>query len=416
MTEIPGIKTSEDETIVRRVADSVIQETTFRLRDTADGRTFDSSRDLSPSATIIVDSRFNAWSNRSCMVLQGMTRLGRVLRDERYHQFQKQCLAFTVRYLPFFQKQYDMGLKTPRSGETPGGGMGLYFEWDELWMTGLAPLWIEQTGFRQNTIYTDYTRRFARFIDCCQRVDDGLLADRKTLIIACSSYMTFPAMIRLARLENSPAARLDDAVRQELGYHRRLFQESDELYYRVWDAGSKEYQSTYWGRGGGWMALTHIEFLAELPPDDPRHAQVLANYQAQMRGLRRWQAEDGGWHQVMDHEESWIETSCTGMFTYAIARGVNEGWLDPSFKADALLAWKSLTAKVSSSGMLVDTCPGTEPGDLEHYLSRPRKEDDPHAYGPFLLAGAEMLRMLADKKYDGPGAPVSAGKSKRISE
>ena len=42
---------------------------------------------------------------------------------------------------------------------------------------------------------------------------------------------------------------------------------------------------------------------------------------------RRWQAPEGGWRQVIDAPESWVETSATAMFVYAIARGVREGWL-----------------------------------------------------------------------------------------
>ena len=112
-----------------------------------------------------------------------------------------------------------------------------------------------------------------------------------------------------------------------------------------------------------------------------------------MAGLRRYQATDGGWRQVIDHPESWSETSCTGMFTYAMARGVNEGWLDASYAADARKGWALLTTKVLPTGSTIDTCPATGPGKLEHYLKRPRITDDPHSFGPILLAGAEIIRL-----------------------
>lgn len=382
----------DDIAIISRVADFVIAETTFRLRDLADGRTWETSDGLAPSETVVVDSRFNAWSNRSAMVLDGMKRLGRVLGEEHYTAFPEKCLAFTARHLPYFQKQYDSGFRPPKSGQTPGGGMLFYFAWDELWKTGLAPVWIEKASKEKCAPWLDYTRRFADKVNHWPRTADGLLVDKGSLVIACSSLMAFPAMLRLAKFENSESRR-EDALNQMFGYHERLFDQRTELYCRVWDDHSKTRQPAHWGRGGGWMALTWADFLEQIPPENPRYGRILAAYRAQMCGLRRWQSEDGGWRQVMDHPGSWIETSCTAMFTCAIARGINEGWLDRSYKAVALAGWKALLTKVSPAGGLVDICPGTVPGDEAHYLGRPRKPDDPHGYGPFLLAAAEVRRL-----------------------
>ena len=41
------------------------------------------------------------------------------------------------------------------------------------------------------------------------------------------------------------------------------------------------------------------------------------------------------WHQVIDDEKSYCETSCTAMFTYAFARGVIRRKLDKRFAAAA---------------------------------------------------------------------------------
>jgi rhamnogalacturonyl hydrolase YesR len=138
--------------------------------------------------------------------------------------------------------------------------------------------------------------------------------------------------------------------------------------------------------------LAHIELLAALPADHPARPEVLAAFRRHMEGLRRCQHPEGGWHQVLDHPESWIETSATGMITYGMARGAREGWLDPGFARDARAGWRRLRQKVTADGDLTDVCASTDVGDLAYYLGRPRLRGDLHGYGSFLLAGSEILR------------------------
>jgi rhamnogalacturonyl hydrolase YesR len=135
-----------------------------------------------------------------------------------------------------------------------------------------------------------------------------------------------------------------------------------------------------------------------LPADHPRRPDVLAAFVRHMKGLRAVADPAGGWHQVLDHPESWIETSATGMITYGMARGVNEGWLDPSFATTARQGWTVLQTKVTPNGDLIDVCGSTDTGNLKYYLQRPRLQGDLHGFGSFLLAGAEIVRMNDTKR------------------
>jgi rhamnogalacturonyl hydrolase YesR len=83
------------------------------------------------------------------------------------------------------------------------------------------------------------------------------------------------------------------------------------------------------------------------------------------------------------------------MLTYGVARGVNEGWLDASYADTARDGWKALQGKVTAEGDLVDVCALTEVGDLAYHLNRPRIQGDLHGFGSYLLAVAEIVRMLA---------------------
>ena len=47
-----------------------------------------------------------------------------------------------------------------------------------------------------------------------------------------------------------------------------------------------------------------------------------------MASLVKHQDAGGMWHQLIDQPESWPETSCSAMFTFAMISGVESGWLD----------------------------------------------------------------------------------------
>jgi unsaturated rhamnogalacturonyl hydrolase len=205
-------------------------------------------------------------------------------------------------------------------------------------------------------------------------------------------YMSVPFLLREWRF-GQDARQLDAAIAQVMGTHARLFDERIGLLRHLWDLKSGAPAGHFWGRGNGWTLLAHVELLAELPAGHPRRAEVLAAFVRHAQGLRRCQDPAGGWHQVLTEADTWIETSATAMITYALARGVNAGWLDASFAADARLGWQALQQKALPDGDLIDVCGSTDTGDLAYYRKRPRLQGDLHGFGSYLLAGAEIVRL-----------------------
>ena len=61
----------------------------------------------------------------------------------------------------------------------------------------------------------------------------------------------------------------------------------------------------------------------------------------------------------------------------------------------ALLAWNAVSTKVNSKGQVEGTCVGTGMGfDPAFYYYRPVNVYAAHGYGPVVLAGAEIIRLL----------------------
>jgi rhamnogalacturonyl hydrolase YesR len=381
-----------DEAVLRCVADAVMKQTTRCLVDDGTGEAFQDSGNPAPKPQIRIESKFNAWFYQTWLLADGMRRAAAVLDEPAYRNYGERNLDFIFQHMPFLERQHAAGMRMAPVGDGRLSPVGFYFRIDALWHTGLAPLVMERYAETKNPRYEPYLERMTRFLETCPTFEDGVFYRAGKGMMTDDPFMTVPFLLRKWKA-GGEARDLDTAIAQIHGTHDRLFDRSRGLLWHLWDLKTKQAAGVFWGRGNGWMVLAHAELLAKMPREHPRHAEVLAAFLRHMEGIQRCQDAAGGWHQVLDHPESWIETSSTGMFVYGLARGVNEGWLDGSFRECARRGWEALKTKVTADGDLVDVCGSTDVGDLSYYLNRPRFQGDLHGFGSFLLAGAEILRM-----------------------
>jgi len=184
---------------------------------------------------------------------------------------------------------------------------------------------------------------------------------------------------------------IDDAATNIIN-QAKLTQDADGLWFHGYFINENQHAPFKWGRGNGWVTVTLVETISAMDDSDPLKAQLIDILRKQIEGLKKVQAPDGMWYQVLDHPEVWEETSCTAMFAYGIARAVNRGWIDASNMEVARRAFAGIATKVSPEGAVADTCHGTNiGGTLEFYINRPHDGDDAHGHGPVLLAGTEIL-------------------------
>ncbi|MGH7950310.1 MAG: glycoside hydrolase family 88/105 protein [Limisphaerales bacterium] len=184
---------------------------------------------------------------------------------------------------------------------------------------------------------------------------------------------------------------IDDAANQII-HQAALEQDTDGLWFHGYFVNEKKHAPYKWGRGNGWVTVALVETLSAMPQNDPLRPQLLDILRKQIDGLKKVQAPDGMWRQVLDKPELWEETSCTAMFAYGIARAANRGWIDATNMAIARKAFAGISKNVMPDGRVNGTCQGTNIGrDLDFYINRPHPDNDPHGRGPTLLAGTEIL-------------------------
>jgi unsaturated rhamnogalacturonyl hydrolase len=180
---------------------------------------------------------------------------------------------------------------------------------------------------------------------------------------------------------------LDRAALEMSAYLDKL-QQPNGLFYHAPDV------PFFWGRGDGWVAAGMAEVLSSLPQNHPQRAHIMEAYLKMMKALLKYQDKDGVWHQLLDHPESYPETSCTGMFTFAMITGVKHGWLDKKIYGQAARkGWLGLVSYIEPNGEVRNVCQGTgKKNDLQYYLDRQRFTGDLHGQAPILWCASALLR------------------------
>jgi unsaturated rhamnogalacturonyl hydrolase len=151
----------------------------------------------------------------------------------------------------------------------------------------------------------------------------------------------------------------------------------------------------FWGRGNGWAVAALTELLLVLPETHEFYPHILKAYQKMMITLLDYQGEDGMWHQLLDDPNSYQESSCTGMFLYGFASGVNHGWL-PFEKYSSCIqkGWNALAKNVNDKGATMNVCVGTNAkNNKKHYLTRLKSTGNFHGQAAVLWAATAMLRL-----------------------
>jgi rhamnogalacturonyl hydrolase YesR len=184
-----------------------------------------------------------------------------------------------------------------------------------------------------------------------------------------------------------------DRAANEMKVYLDQLQKPNGLFYH------HETSPFFWGRGNGWMAAGMAELLSVLPNDHPQRPAIMDGYHKMMAGLLKYQGKDGMWKQLIDKNDSWSETSGSGMFTFSMAVGVRNGWLDePTYKEPAKKAWTALAGYLNDDGKVREVCVGTNKGTTEEYYeSRPKTVGDFHGQAGFIWAAWAMAR-TPDKK------------------
>jgi len=324
-----------------------------------------------------------------------MLNAAEITGDERYKSYVADRFRFLSEVAPYFQAVL------PESNEESDPQMRQMLRPEALDDAGamcsaMIKAQMDHVDFDGQTIIDRY---FDYIMNKEYRLEDGTFArnrPQKNTLWLDDMFMGVPAIANMGKLTGETKY-YDEAIKQIMQFADRMFMPEKGLYRHGWIEAMNPHPAFHWGRANGWALLAKVEVLDAIPEGYPGREKVLALLQAHIAGLCSYQSGEGFWHQLLDRNDSYHETSCTAIYTYCMARAINKGWIDAlAYGSQVQLGWHAVTTKVNDLGEVEGTCVGTGMGyDPAFYYYRPRNKHAGHGYGPVILAGAEMYRLTS---------------------
>jgi unsaturated rhamnogalacturonyl hydrolase len=320
---------------------------------------------------------------------------GETIGDKRYTDYVSSRFKFLAEVTPYFQA---FGKAFPNQ-KNPLKQVIEPHALDDAGAVCTAMIKAERAGLKTNT--RPLIDNYINFIVNKEyRLADGTLARNRPLpntLWLDDLFMGVPAIAQMGKLSGDRKY-FDEAVKQIMQFSQRMFNKEKGLYMHGWVESMDVHPQFHWARANGWALMTKIEVLEVLPEDHPGRPAILALLQAHIRGLASRQSGEGFWHQLLDQNDSYLETSATAIYAFCIAHAINRGWINREAHAPmALLAWNAISTKVNDKGQVEGTCVGTGMAfDPAFYYYRPINVYAAHGYGPVLLAGAAMYKLLKE--------------------
>jgi unsaturated rhamnogalacturonyl hydrolase len=378
------------ERLLRNVAENIIENSSFRIIDKKTGETFHDSKNLQVNPNYQVESPYNQWRYWNGVLNIGFITLGNQLEEDRFIEYAQKNVAFVFDHDDLFKKMYDEGLGS--TGLEQKFRMGLL---DDCGAMGAGVLAVHQIDPQDR--YREYLNRAAEYIITKElRLDDGTFCRSgpyEMTVWGDDLYMSVPFLARMGKLTGE-SKYFDEAVNQVFLFNKHLWDQQTSLYFHCWYDDIKQNGVARWGRCNGWIIMAQIELLDQLPENHPKRDDLKQLLLQQIIGLSRYQDASGLWHQLIDKENTYFETSATAIFTYAVAKAINEGWIDSRYAFIATQGWEGVSSMILADGQVENICMGTGINTATYYYAnRPAPLNDIHGLGAVLLAGAEVIKL-----------------------
>lgn len=353
--EYPSVDNIKD--VINRVRDYYLSTSTLTIVDSKTGKAINDFSTFNPNAE---PSRgfSSEWSYTNGVVLSAFEYIDDVTGDKTFFNNNIKFFDYVVNNLPYFETN-KAHIKRSKIG-----GWGRILEFEALDDCGSIGAAMIKTYMKtKNEAYLKLIHRVDEHVSENQfRLDDGTLARHRPQyesLWADDLYMSVPFLVNMGVLTGDNKY-FDDAIRQLLQMAERLYIPQMELFDHGWSVTSGDYDPRfYWGRANGWTLMAMAEVLENVPEGYKGRDEVLHLYRSMIRSLANLQDGTGFWHNLLDKNDTYLETSCTAMFTYAIAKGINEGWINHVYGPVALTGWNALATRIDDNGAVDGTCEGT---------------------------------------------------------
>ena len=174
-----------------------------------------------------------------------------------------------------------------------------------------------------------------------------------------------------------------------------LYDKEEHSYYRddrFFKMRSPNGKKIFWSRGEGWVIAGLAKVLQAMPADYEHYPFYLNLFKEMSLKIKSIQLKDGYWSSSLldpDHFGG-KETSGTAFFCYALAWGINSGFLPrKEYEPCVLKAWDMLVSCVNSDGKL---------GYVQQVGDSPAQilpeHTEAYGSGAFIMAASEVYKLI----------------------
>ena len=224
----------------------------------------------------------------------------------------------------------------------------------------------------------------------------GWLTDSLDPVFIDMAFAVTPYLL-YAGLKERNSQYIDLAVLETLELFRILKDDQTGLLHQGRGfAGKGSISEDNWSRGNGWGALAISTLIRDLPADHPRRVEVEKEAKAFFRAILRHQNKAGLWHQEMTDKNSFTEISGSGLLLYALGVMLEKGLLDAKYRNNLITGLGGLAAYIAADGGVSHACFSClcpRKGRKEDYVNHVWVYNDPHAFGPVVIAYAQAVKM-----------------------
>jgi len=377
---------------VKEIANNVLQDATYLYFDSSTDEQISNIREHGYNSNVKLQSEYNRWHYVNGVLHLAFNELGNITDIPKYKNFAKKNFEFFFNDLPYFESIYNGEGKW----RFPLGQAIVTKELDDCGSMGASLIELYQTYKRED--FKKYIDKAAdHIVNKQMRLDDGTYArpsPHKKTIWADDLFMSVPFLARMGKLTRQDRY-FDEATRQVILFNRYLYDESTNLIWHCYYSDIETTGGSFWGRCNGWMMVATADLLRFLPENHKDREKIIELLNRQIRGIAQYQSPVGLWHQVLHKSDSYLETSCSAMFTYSVALAINNGWVEERYKTIALKGWEGIKTQISDRTSSVNNiCVGTTIGNnIQFYYERPVETNDFHGMGIVILAGIETSKL-----------------------
>lgn len=285
--------------------------------------------------------RYKVWGYGEWIALEGLLAAARICEQPRYEGFVEGLIAGWI------SKRTEL---IPADHVAPGVAL------------------VELYKLTGREIYLDRALDLAKLLLDSPRSLRGarlLRPDANQHVYVDCLYSDPPLFCKLAQVTGDRKW-FDEAAAYALEFWDVLVDRRVPLLYHGYSNLSGAHIGLLWGRGVGWALLGLVDALADMPEGLHGWDALAVSVRSMASALRELQAENGEWHTVLDHPETYLESSIACFVCAALLKGMRVGLLDSSFEECARRSEVAFLEAISQTGQVL-VSEATPEGDLALY-------------------------------------------------